>query len=118
MRLKNCSLLVVVALLVLSGCPADRFRWNFAHAYLSPRARQLPRAELEEIIRLVSYATPEIIIGVGQSCTERGLDEMHVVTGYTNDRVTVFDLKKSGGKWRIVDRGDASPSLSTVEYNC
>jgi len=114
----RCTAVLLIALFVLNGCVAERYRWSLTHAYISPRARQLPRKDLEEIMRIVSYATTESIIGVGQSCTERSLDEMHVVTGYTNDRVTVFDLKKSGGKWRIIDQGDGSPSLSTVWYAC
>jgi len=118
MRMQSYSAVVAAALLALSGCAADRYHWNLTHAYVSPKARELPPADLEGIIRLVSYATPEPIIGIGQSCSERSLDEIHVVTGYTNDRVTVFDLKRSGGKWRIVDHGDGSPSLSTVWYNC
>jgi len=118
MRMQSCFAVAAVALLVLSGCAVDRYHWNLTHAYVLPKARQLPRADLEGIIRLASYATPEAIIGIGQSCSDCRLDEIHVVTGYTNDRVTVFDLKKSGGKWHIVDHGDGSPSLSTVWYNC
>jgi hypothetical protein len=110
--------LLALAVLLFSGCAADRYRWNLDHAYLSPRARQLPRADLEEIVHLVSYAGPNVIIGIGQSCTEHTFDEMHVVAEYTEDRVMVFDLKKSGGKWRIIDRGDGSPALSRVWYNC
>jgi hypothetical protein len=62
------SFLFLSAILVLVGCATDRYRWTLAHAYMSPRARQLPRAELEEIVWLVSHAWDEAIIGVGQAC--------------------------------------------------
>jgi hypothetical protein len=118
MHAHRFAFLLAVTLWIVVGCAADRYQWNLTHAYLSPRAKQLPPADLKEIIHLISSATPEIIVGIGQSCDERGLDSIHVVTGYTNERVTVFDLKKLNGKWRIIDHDDGSPFLSTIWYGC
>ena len=106
-----------LAVLLLSGCATDRAHWSLAHAYMSPRARQLPRAELEEIVSLVSNAWSDTIVGVGQACGDPP-DTMHVVASYGEYRTMVFDLKKVSGHWRIVDRGDGTPTLSTTWYGC
>jgi hypothetical protein len=111
------SLLFLSAILVLVGCATDRYRWTLAHAYMSPRARQLPRAELEEIVWLVSHAWDEAIVGVGQACGEPP-DTMHVVARYGDYRTMVFDLKRVSGHWRIVDHGDGTPFISTAWYGC
>jgi hypothetical protein len=103
--------------LMLAGCATDRYRWSLAHAYISPRGRQLPRTELEEIVWLVSHAWDESIVGVGQSCGEPP-DTMHVVAKYGDYRTMVFDLKRVSGHWRIVDHGDGTPFISTAWYGC
>ena len=109
--------LVAAAVFCLASCATDRYRWSLAHAYMSPRARQLPRAELEEIVWLVSHAWSDTIIAVGGSCSE-GLDQMHAVARYTDYEVMVFDLKKVSGHWRIVDHGEGTPTISTAWYGC
>jgi hypothetical protein len=111
------SLAVTFAFLLAASCATDRARWSLAHAYISPRARELPRAELEEIISLVSQSWSETIVGVGQACGD-SRDTMHVVASYGEYRTMVFDLKKVSGHWRIVDRGDGTPTLSTTWYGC
>jgi hypothetical protein len=109
----------VVAVIALTACAGDRYRWNLRHAQLSPRAHQLPRQDIEDIIRIVSSATPSVIIGIGQYCTDHGLDKMNVLTEYyRDDRLWIVELKKINGKWRIVDQGDVSPSLSRVAISC
>jgi hypothetical protein len=107
----------VMALFLFTGCATDRYRWSLTHAYMSPRARQLPRAELEEIVWLVSHAWSDTIIAVGGSCSE-GRDQMHAVARYTDYEVMVFDLKKVSGHWRIVDHGEGTPTISTAWYGC
>lgn len=111
------GVLVAAAVLCLAGCATDRYHWSLAHAYMSPRARQLPRAELEEIVWLVSHAWSDTIIAVGASCSE-GPDQMHAVARYTDYDVMVFDLKKISGHWRIVDSGEGTPTISTAWYGC
>jgi|tagenome__1003787_1003787.scaffolds.fasta_scaffold20835584_2 hypothetical protein len=106
-----------VASLLLVGCAADRARWSLAHAYLAPSAKRLPRAELEEIIGLVSRAWGEPIVGIGQSCGEP-TNIMHVVARYGDYRTMVFDFRKISGHWRIIDRGDGTPFISTGWYGC
>ena len=111
------SFLFAAALILLTGCATDRYRWGLAHAYMSPRARQLPHAELEEIVSLVSHAWSDTIIAVGGSCSE-GPNQMHAVARYTDYEVMVFDLKKVSGHWRIVDHGEGTPTISTAWYGC
>jgi hypothetical protein len=108
---------MAVALLLPVGCATDRARWSLAHSYLAPSAKRLPRAELKEIIGLVSHAWVEPIVGVGQSCGEPP-NIMHVVARYGDYRTMVFDFKKISGHWRIVDRGDGTPFISTGWYGC
>jgi hypothetical protein len=117
MRRALLWLCMSATIFLCTGCVTDRYRYNISHAYLSPFARELPRPELEEIVWLVSRAWADHIIGIGHACVE-GPGEMHVVVGYTEYRVMIFDLKKEAGHWRIVDHGEGSPSLSTVLYNC
>jgi hypothetical protein len=105
------------AVLILAGCATDRYRWSLAHAYMSPRARQLPRPELEEIVWLVSHAWSDTIIAVGASCSE-GPDQMRAVAKYTEYEVMVFDLKKISGHWRIIDSGEGTPTISSAWYGC
>jgi hypothetical protein len=112
-----CRSVAFVALLLLSSCATDRYRWSITHAYFSPAARKLPRPELEQIVDLVSHRWSDSIIAVGQACGDKP-DEMHVVARYTDYRVMVFDLKKIAGDWKIMDSGEGSPTLSTVWYGC
>jgi len=76
-----------------------------------------PRAELEEIVWLVSHAWGDAIIAVGGACNE-GRDQMHVVAKYTDYEVMIFDLKKTSGHWHIVDHGEGTPTISSVWYGC
>ena len=61
---------LAATLFLLAGCATIRYRWSLAHAYMSSRAQKLPRAELEEIVWLVSHAWSDAIIAVGGSCSE------------------------------------------------
>src|SRR6266496_650141 len=56
------------AVVLLIGCASDRFEWSMAHLDLSPRARKLPRPELEQIVKLVVNASSSTVLAVGQSC--------------------------------------------------
>ena len=112
-----CRALTFALLLLLTGCATDRYHWSIANAYFSPVAGKLPRAELEEIVWLVSHSWGDTIIAVGQACGDKP-DEFHAVARYNDYRVMVFDLKKVAGHWKITDRGDGSPFLSTIDYGC
>jgi hypothetical protein len=108
--------LVALALLVLAGCAQDRYHWNLSHAAFAPSARRLPDSERQEIVRLVSQATTETLLRVGQSYYEykRGDNIMNAVTGYHDHRLTMFSLTKTGGHWVLLDHEDASIKSSTV----
>ena len=112
-----CIFAFAAAVLILTACATGRYDWSLAHAYMSPRARQLPRAELEEIVWLVSHAWGDASIAVGGASNE-GRDQMHVVAKYTDYEVMIFDLKKTSGHWHIVDHGEGTPTISSVWYGC
>jgi hypothetical protein len=105
-----------LALLVLAGCAQDRYHWNLSHASFAPSARRLPEGERQEIVRLVSQATTETLLRVGQSYYqyEHGDNIMQAVTGYHDHRLTMFSLTKTGGHWVIIDHEDASMKFSNV----
>src|ERR1700716_4206746 len=109
--------LLCIGLLALSSCAEGRYHYAMEHAYLSPRARQLSQTDRAEILRLISQATSETVIGVGHIGSERTLNEMHVVTYHTENDVTVFDLRKENGKWRIADYGLGTPFISRSWYH-
>ncbi len=104
-------------LFFLASCATDLAKWNMANAYLSPRARKLPRAELEEIVALVSQKWGNAVVGVGKSCDDPP-NVMHVVAQYFEDVVMVFDLKKEGGHWRITNSGEGTSFISSLWYSC
>ena len=89
--------LFAMALLALAGCAQDRYQWNLSHAAFASSARRLPESERQEIVRLVSHATTETLLRVGQSDYERGVIIMNAVTGFHDHRVTMFYLTKTGG---------------------
>ena len=108
--------LFAFVLLALAGCAQDRYHWNLSHAAFAPSARRLPETERQEIVRLVSQATTETLLRVGQSYYEyeHGDNIMNAVTGYHDHRLTMFSLTKTGGHWVILDHEDASIKFSSV----
>jgi hypothetical protein len=100
-----CIFAFAAAVLILTACATGRYDWSLAHAYMSPRARQLPRAELEEIVWLVSHAWGDAIIAVGGACNE-GRDQMHVVAKYTDYEVMISTSRR---------RPDIGTSLTPVK---
>jgi len=101
------------AVVLLIGCASDRFEWSMAHLDLSPRARKLPRPELEQIVKLVVNATSSTVLAVGQSCDAKS-GVFHVVVDYQPDRYMIYDVKKIGGHWKITHFEDASPTLTSL----
>lgn len=93
----------VVALLLLAACAEDRYRWNLAHPWLNPRT-PLPRKDLEEVVRLVSYATDEPI-GAINVLRESGRLQADVLTGTTVSTHT-FMLEKRGSTWHIMSKSE------------
>jgi hypothetical protein len=108
---------VLAVVFLLSSCATDLTNWSLVNAYLSPRARKLPRPELEEIVSQVSHKWGNAIVGVGQSCDDPP-NVMHVVAQYFEDVVMVFDLKKENGHWRITRYDEGTSFISTLWYSC
>ena len=93
----------VIALLILSACAEDRYRWNVAHAWLNPRT-PLPRKDFEEIVRLVSYATNEPIGAINVS-RQPGRLQADVRTSTTVSTHT-FVVEKRDSAWYIVSANE------------
>jgi hypothetical protein len=112
------SVFVVLAILVLTSCAADRYRWSMAHLSLSPRAKKLPQSELEQIVKLVVNSTgTSIVIGVGMPCGgPPGV--VNVVADYRSDRYMLYKLKKIERQWKIIGNQDASPALTNLFDFC
>ena len=95
----------IIVALFLSACAADRYRWNLAHQHLMPNASKLPRADIEEITRLVSQASLQPILGIAYQPTGRRRGEVTVVTSYpsgeTPDDNGSYYLRKDRGHWHI-----------------
>ena len=110
--------LVGIAILVLlSGCAADRYRWNLAHQHLMPNASKLPAADIEEITRLVSGKSVQPILGIARTRRGPHAGEVTVVTSYpsgeTPDDNGCYDLRKEGAHWHII-RGGPGLSYSVI----
>jgi hypothetical protein len=110
------KLLFAFVVLALAGCAQDRYHWNLSHAAFAPSARRLPETERQEIVRLVSDATTEPLLRVGQSYYqyERRDNIMQAVAGYHDHRATMFSFTKPDRHWVILDREDASIKFSTI----
>jgi hypothetical protein len=73
---------------------------------------------LDEVVRLVSYATPQPIIGITTSRKHPNPAKIQVFTEYAShdapDYCTGFDLEKTGGKWRITFQGSSSTTIAEL----
>ena len=118
-RKKGKSSAVFVGLLgiLLTGC-ADRavYEWSLKHAYITPWTHLSP-SDHEEIVRLISSANSEPIVGI---TSHRPSKDGSIVTVFTNGNTdrnddkfwTGYELKKKDGKWRITFHGEASPMIA------
>jgi hypothetical protein len=102
--------------LLLSGCAADRYEWNLTHQRLMPNASKLPRADIEEITRLVSEKSLQPILGIARRRSGPHAGEVAVVTAYPSRNYPedhgAYWLRKEGGHWHITKGGpDLSESL-------
>ena len=101
--------LAVIAALLLNACAGDRYQWNLAHQQLMPNASKLPRADIEEITRLVSEKSPQPILGIARHRSGPHADKVTVVTsmhaGQTSEGNAAYWLRKEGAHWRIVEGG-------------
>jgi hypothetical protein len=108
---------IVVAVL-LSACAGDRYQWNLAHQHLMPNASKLPRADIEEITRLVSEKSPQPILGISRRRSGSHAGEVTVVTAYPGGHYPedhgAYWLRKEAGHWRIT-QGGAGLSESVID---
>jgi len=109
------SALLTLVAVVVAGCAEDRYRWNLAHAYVTPWTH-LSQSDLEQIVRLVSHATPQPIRGITTYRKRGDQNKIHVITAYADnsiaDHCTGFEVEKIGGKWRITFQGSSSDTVA------
>jgi hypothetical protein len=92
----------------VAGCAS--FEYNLAHAYVTPWTR-LPKAEIQEIVRVVSRSSTQTIIGISQSSPSTKPNEVDVFTGTPDGSSAYYwnyTLKRSETTWRIADSGQIS----------
>ena len=74
-----------------------------------PNARRLPRADIQEITRLVSQKTSQPILGISRWRTGPHAGEVTVVTyglgAHYPKTAGVYELQKEAGHWRITHEG-------------
>ena len=101
---------VALALLLsfASGC-ALSYEYDLAHAYVTPWT-QLPKSDIQEIVRVVSRRSFQSIIGIRQDPSQRKSNRVNVYTG-SDSSAFVYVLERSGATWRIVDSGQMSISV-------
>jgi len=101
--------LALAIIVTFAGCAADRYRWNLAHEHLMPNASKLPRADIEEITRLVSAKSLQPILGISLQRSGRRAGEVTVVTAYPSGTYPedhgAYWLRKEAGHWRITQGG-------------
>ena len=99
----------VAIMLLLSACAGDRYQWNLAHQQIMPNASRLPRADIEEITRLVSERSAQPILGISRRRSGPHAGEVTVVTAYPSGNYPedhgAYWLRKEAGHWRITFGG-------------
>jgi hypothetical protein len=109
------SALLLFVLLGFTGCTF--YDWNLKHAYVTPWTH-LSHSDRDEIVRLISDAAQDPIIGITRHKEAKDQSKIEVITG-TTDRFTDrswhgYTVQKIDGKWRIVFHGDASHTVANL----
>ena len=114
--LKPVTIVAIAVCLALLGCADQRYRYNVAHQSLSPKIKQLPQADRDEILRLVSEHCAVPIYCISWHSRDR---EVWVAAANSvsmdSSRNGLFELKKEDGHWWIVFGG---LGLSTSLISC
>lgn len=110
------GLFIAMLPLLLAACVTDRYDYMWHDTSFGPSARRLSRQDLEQITDIISRPFPKIAYGIGwygPGAPERPpKDEINVVIRYGPEETYLYHLKKSQGRWHIVDEGRISVSLS------
>jgi len=96
-------LLAVVLPIALLGCETDLYRWNLAHAYVTPQTH-ISRADFEQIVQVVTHATGQPVLQISPLPSVRGHQEVSVDTG--DGKPQSLNLRKDGSTWHITVQSD------------
>ena len=94
--------LPIFASLTLVACETDLYRWNLAHAYVTPQTH-LSRGDFEQIVQIVTHATGQPILGISPLPSSGRQLRVSVDTG--NGSPQSLELRKDGSTWRITLKG-------------
>jgi hypothetical protein len=111
--MKLSTLALALALAFLTGCVFNSYEYNLAHAYVPPWT-QLPKSDIQEIVRVVSRSSTQSIIGIDQGPREKEVGRVSVYTGNpdgSSPYYWCYTLERSESTWRIVDGGQMSISV-------
>jgi hypothetical protein len=72
----------------------------------------LSRSDYEQVVRIVSYSTQELIIGITTDHARSDSTNLHVITGYPDSEIQrwhCIHLEKRADGWHITSQGEISP---------
>jgi hypothetical protein len=103
------STILLCAALAVTACAESRYRSNVQHAPVT-RWTHLSRSDYEQVVRLVSHATHQPIIGITTAPPKIRHDPLtrcHRIRGLRNPRLDWISPRKAGG-WlaHYVERRD------------
>jgi hypothetical protein len=108
--MKLATFVLTLAFTFMAGCVFNSYEYNLAHAYVTPWTK-LPKAQIQEIVRVVSRSSTQSIIGVSQDSRSRKPVRVEVYTGNPDGSGPYYwnyTLEQSGSTWRIVEGGQIS----------
>jgi|SRR6266513_1654357 len=99
MMFRQCALLAVLLFACMS-CETDRYQWNLNHAEVHAKP-PLPRADVEQIVRLVTHTTTSPIGSIARSPPQNGQEQVSIIAAASTGPVDEFILQKVGSEWKV-----------------
>lgn len=115
--MKTALLLSLVV--ALTACAESRYQSNLQRAPVT-RWTHLSRPDFEQVVRLVSNATHQPIIGITTDHSKRDVSHLHVITGFPDSDIQRwhgFHLEKRADGWHITSHGEISPFLAQMRLS-
>jgi hypothetical protein len=93
-------MLMIVLPIALLGCETDLYRWNLAHAYVTPQTH-ISRADFEQIVHVATHATGQTVLQIAAFPPSQAIHREVSVATTDQD----LNLVKENGTWRITSKG-------------
>jgi hypothetical protein len=94
------KVLLTMSALWLTGCYADRYEWNLAHATVTANPA-LSRHDIEEITRLITRTTLSPMQSIVALPDVHGRQQVSVIAAETTGPLDELMLEKRGAEWHI-----------------